>query len=110
MPAAVQRDRLAPPLCDDVEPRSRPRVPPCWSLKNGRRCAIHHTPTPPDTPPSLRQAVHWIGRLGGLLDRRRDGEPDVTVLWQGFQHLTGLTIMYCMMRPASLSLKNVGKG
>src|SRR3989442_15413135 len=23
-------------------------------------CAIHDTPTPPATPPSLRQAVHWL--------------------------------------------------
>jgi hypothetical protein len=73
-------------------------------------CAIHRTSTPPAMPPSLRQAVHWIGRLGGFLDRRRDGEPGVTVLWRGFQHLTDLTTMYCIMRPASPLLKNVGKG
>ena len=73
-------------------------------------CTIHRTPMPPDTPPSLRQAVHWIGRLGGFLDRRSDGEPGVTVLWQGFQHLTDLTTMYCIMRPASPPLTNVGKG
>jgi transposase-like protein/transposase Tn5 family protein len=73
-------------------------------------CAIHRTPTPPDTPPSLRQAVHWLGRLGGFLGRRCNGDPGVTVLWQGFQHLTDLTTMYCIMRPASPSLKNVGKG
>ena len=53
-------------------------------------------------PPTLRQAVHWIGRLGGFLARRGDGEPGVTVLWKGFQHLTDLTTMDRIMiqRPA----------
>jgi len=72
-------------------------------------CAIHMTPTPPSTPPPLRQAVHWIGRLGGFLARRGDGEPGVTVLWKGFQHLTDLTLMYRIMHPAFPKRKNVGK-
>jgi len=62
-------------------------------------CRIHQTNIPPSQPPSLRQAVHWIGRLGGFLDRRGDGEPGVMVLWKGFQHLTDLTIMYRILRP-----------
>jgi hypothetical protein len=72
-------------------------------------CAIHRTPTPPPEPPSLRQAVHWLARLGGFLDRRGDGEPGATVLWKGFQHLTDLTTMYCIMRPPPTKRKNVGK-
>jgi hypothetical protein len=72
-------------------------------------CTLHHTPTPPATPPTLRQAVHWIARLGGFLERRGDGEPGVSVLWKGFQHLTDLTTMYCIMRPALPKRKNVGK-
>jgi hypothetical protein len=72
-------------------------------------CAIHVTPTPPATPPPLRQAVHWIARLGGFLARRGDGDPGVTVLWKGFQHLTDLTTMYRIMRPAPRKRKNVGK-
>jgi hypothetical protein len=62
-------------------------------------CAIHKTPTPPATPPSLRQAVQWIAQLGGFVGRRRDGAPGATVLWKGFQHLIDLTAMYCIMRP-----------
>jgi Transposase Tn5 dimerisation domain len=72
-------------------------------------CAIHLTATPPATPPSLRQAVHWIGRLGGFLGRRGDGEPGVMVLWRGFQQLTALTFMYRIMRPLPPQPKNVGK-
>jgi Transposase DNA-binding/Transposase Tn5 dimerisation domain len=71
-------------------------------------CAIHVTATPPATPPSLRQAVHWIGRLGGFLARRGDGEPGVTVLWKGFQHLTDLTFMYRIMRPPPRKPQHVG--
>jgi Transposase DNA-binding/Transposase Tn5 dimerisation domain len=72
-------------------------------------CAIHVTAMPPATPPPLRQAVHWIGRLGGFLARRGDGEPGVTVLWKGFQHLTALTFMYRIMRPPPPTRRNVGK-
>ena len=71
-------------------------------------CAIHHTSTPPATPPSLRQAVRWIARLGGFLERRGDGEPGVTVLWKGFQHLADLTTMYCIMRPPSPKSRKCG--
>lgn len=71
-------------------------------------CAIHRTPTPPTIPPPLRQAVHWIAQLGGFLARRRDGEPGATVLWKGFQHLTDLTSMYCIMRPVAPKRKKYG--
>lgn len=64
-------------------------------------CAIHHTPTPPPTPPTLRQAVRRIARLGGFLERPSDGEPGVMVLWKGFQHLADLTTRYCILRPPS---------
>jgi hypothetical protein len=71
-------------------------------------CAIHHTPTPPATPPTLQQAVHWIARLGGFLERPSDGEPGVAVLWKGFQHLADLTTMYCIMRPPSPNSRKCG--
>ena len=57
-------------------------------------------PTPPTHPPTLQQAVRWLGRLGGHLGRTRDGEPGVTVLWKGFQHLADLTTMYRIMKPS----------
>jgi transposase-like protein/transposase Tn5 family protein len=73
-------------------------------------CAIHVTATPPAEPPTLREAVHWIGRLGGFLARWGDGEPGVTVLWKGFQHLTDLTFMYRIMHPPAGNPRHVGKG
>jgi hypothetical protein len=61
-------------------------------------CATQRTPTPPEAPPSLRQAVRWIAQLGGFLARPGDGEPGVTTLWKGFQHLADLTTMYRIMK------------
>lgn len=72
-------------------------------------CAIHRSPTPPAQPPTLQEAVRWLGRLGGHLGRKRDGEPGVTVLWKGFQHLTDLTTMYRIMQP-TVARGEVGKG
>ncbi len=72
-------------------------------------CRIEQVPTPPATPPPLRQAVRWIAHLGGFPGRRHDGEPGVTVLWRGFQHLADLTAMYVIMKPPRPS-QLVGKG
>ncbi len=63
-------------------------------------CAIHHCPTPPDEPPTLGEAVRWIAQLGGFVGRRRRDQPGAETLWRGFQHLSDLTRMYCIMRPA----------
>jgi hypothetical protein len=71
-------------------------------------CTIHHMPRPPTTPPTLQQAVRWIARLGGFLERPSDGEPGVTVLWKGFQHLADLTTMYCIMCPPSPKSQKCG--
>ncbi len=42
-----------------------------------------HTP-----PPNLKQAVLWIGRLGGHLGRKSDGMPGVRTLWRGLRDLS----------------------
>jgi Transposase Tn5 dimerisation domain len=39
-------------------------------------------------PPTIKQAVPWIGRLGGHLGRKRDGMPGVRTLWRGFRDLS----------------------
>src|SRR5499427_2332892 len=63
-------------------------------------CAIHHCPTPPAEPPTLGEAVRWIAQLGGFVGRRRRDQPGTETLWRGLQHLSDLTRMYCIMRPA----------
>lgn len=38
-------------------------------------------------PPTIKEAVLWIGRLGGHLNRKSDGMPGVRTLWLGFRDL-----------------------
>lgn len=95
MLARVVPDAPCPVLLDEHEWQAR------W-------CTIHRAPGPPASPPPLRQAVRWLGQLGGFLGRKHDGAPGVTVLWRGFQHLVDLTTMYRIMRP-SVPTRNVGK-
>ncbi len=63
-------------------------------------CAIHHCPTPPESPPSLGEAVRWLAQLGGFVGRRRRDQPGTETVWRGFQHLRDLTRMYRIMRSA----------
>jgi hypothetical protein len=37
---------------------------------------------------TIRQAVLWIGRLGGHLNRKGDGMPGVRTLWRGMHDLS----------------------
>ena len=39
------------------------------------------------TPPTLQQAMIWIARLGGFLNRKGDGHPGVKTLWRGYTKL-----------------------
>lgn len=67
----------------------------------GLWCRIHRVAVAPATPPSLRQAVRWIGQLGGFLGRRGDGEPGVKAMWTGFQRLVDIAEMYRIMHQPS---------
>lgn len=48
--------------------------------------------------PTIRQAVLWIGRLGGHLNRKRDGMPGVRTLWRGHRDLSLLVLGYRLAR------------
>lgn len=48
---------------------------------------IHHNNNIPEQPPSLSQAVMWIGRLGGHLGRKSDGPPGLKTVWLGYQRV-----------------------
>jgi hypothetical protein len=41
----------------------------------------------PASPPTLREAVRMIARLGGFLGRKCDGEPGPQTLWRGLRRL-----------------------
>lgn len=64
--------------------------------------AIHERPPPRNArPPTMRQAFLWIGKLGGHIGRKSDGMPGVRTMWQGWQDLQMLTVMYraCNLNP-----------
>jgi hypothetical protein len=70
-------------------------------------CSIKRTTRLPTAIPELGVAVRWIAQLGGFQGRKGDGEPGVTVIWKGWQHLADLASMYTLFRPAA-SRKHVG--
>ncbi len=55
----------------------------------------------PLQPPTLRQALRWIGRLGGFLARKRDGNPGVKVLWRGLRQLQAMLIGFRLANAAA---------
>jgi len=42
-----------------------------------------YTGAVPEEPPKLRDAVNWLGRLGGYIARPKDYLPGVTTIWRG---------------------------
>lgn len=58
---------------------------------------IHGNNQVPKQPPSLQQAIMWIGRLGGHLGRKSDGPPGLKTVWQGYQQLCHAASVYELM-------------
>jgi hypothetical protein len=55
--------------------------------------------TPPEQPPSLREAVRAIATLGGFIGRKSDGEPGVKVLWRGWLRLQDIVETWTIFHP-----------
>ena len=52
-----------------------------------------HNPDPsPANEPSLHQAMHLVGQLGGFIATR--GNPGTQTIWRGLQRLDDITVMY----------------
>ena len=70
--------------------RVQPEVPATEVFSKEEIEALHvhlyKRRAPPD-PSSLRDVVRMIGRIGGHLGRKCDGEPGMTVLWRGWMRL-----------------------
>jgi len=73
---------------------------------------VTKNPTPPEQPPSLRQAIRMVATLGGFLGRKSDGEPGTQTLWLGLQRLDDLTEMWKvlihMLNPPPVSSRRYG--
>jgi hypothetical protein len=59
---------------------------------------IQRTASLPSTPPTVRQAVHWIAQLGGFLGRKQDAEPGITVIWRGWQRLQDMADTWYLVK------------
>jgi len=55
---------------------------------------VTQDPTPPEAPPTLREAVRMVGKIGGFLGRKSDGEPGTTTMWRGLQRLDDIAVMW----------------
>ena len=70
--------------------RAQPDIPATDVFSQEEIEAVHvhlYKKLPPREPPSLREVVRMIGRIGGHLGRKCDGEPGMTVLWRGWMRL-----------------------
>lgn len=86
--------------CETVLPREE------WEVLH--RVVSKKEPVP-SHPPTLREAVRQIARLGGFLARKHDGEPGVKTIWRGLRRLEDLVTGYKLSR-ANVIPKDVGKG
>jgi hypothetical protein len=59
-------------------------------------CAFSTKKLPPPKPPSLKEAVVMIARLGGFLGRKGDGHPGTTTVWRGLQRLEDIAITFAV--------------
>jgi hypothetical protein len=60
---------------------------------------VHHKINKlPEQPPTLREAIAWIGRLGGHLGRKSDGPPGLKTVWRGYQRLMDFVKMYTVLQ------------
>ena len=60
-------------------------------------CHVHRTTSPPQSPPTLQQAVRWIAQLGGFLGRKGDGQPGVQTIWKGLRRLQDMADMWQLL-------------
>ncbi|MBI4881540.1 MAG: IS4 family transposase [Planctomycetes bacterium] len=55
----------------------------------------------PKEVPTLREVTRILGRLGGHLGRKSDGEPGVVTMWRGLQRLPDITEMWTIWEETS---------
>lgn len=63
-------------------------------------CYHQRTQVPPETPPSIGEAMRMVAKIGGFLGRKADGDPGATVLWRGLDKLAYITDTFLVFHPA----------
>lgn len=85
--------------------RAHPDLPATEVFSKEEIEALHvrvHKVLPPARSPRLREVVRMIGRVGGHLGRKCDGEPGMTVLWRGWMRLYEDVLVIRAARDAGL--------
>jgi hypothetical protein len=49
-----------------------------------------------DAPPTVQQAMRWIGKMGGWLARGKEDNPGTTCMWRGLVRLASLVQGYML--------------
>lgn len=78
-----------------MQSRENPELPcdACLSEDEWRALCVFYTKKlPPVKPPSIKEAVLMIAKLGGFFGRKSDGNPGTTTVWRGLARLEGLTL------------------
>ncbi|MDR0773601.1 MAG: transposase [Wolbachia pipientis] len=53
--------------------------------------------TLPEEPPNIKQAIIWLGKLGGFMNRKSDNLPGSMTLWRGYENLKESIVMLHIM-------------
>ena len=53
----------------------------------------------PSKPPTIKEAVDYIAKLGGFLGRKGDDFPGVKVIWRGLNELNIIVKYYNIFNP-----------
>lgn len=70
--------------------REKPQLPASTAFSEEELEAMHvltREGAPPKEPPTLKEAVRMVGKIGGHLGRKSDAEPGMTVMWRGWLQL-----------------------
>jgi len=46
------------------------------------------------TEPTLAEMIHYLGQLGGHLNRKSDGPPGPQTIWRGMRRMHDFTILW----------------
>lgn len=57
-------------------------------------CKINKTNKLPNKPPTVKNAISMIAKLGGFLGRKNDGHPGMTYIWRGWSKLREITELW----------------
>jgi hypothetical protein len=58
----------------------------------------HQTNNIPDKPPNIKEAITWLGKLGGFMARKSDHLPGTMTLWRGYEVLQESVMMLSIVR------------